>query len=124
MKLLLASVLLLGACSDKASFEQVPVVGLPCAAAGQQLVHKIVMEATRDGGTLRMTHSGGWSDGRAVTAELPKDAETKLVVRFGVCPDAPCRYPRWIENTQTVSVDTRLDDAKLVVGVPGDHACR
>ncbi len=124
MKLLLASILVLGACSGKASFEQVPVVGLPCTGANQQLVNPIVMEAKRDGGTLRMTHAGGWSDGRAVTAELPKDAETKLVVRFGVCADAQCRDPRWIDNTQTVTVDTRLPDAKLVVGVPGDHACR
>ena len=123
--LLLASLItVVSACSGPQDFEQVPVEGLPCAGAGQQLKQPIVMEATHSDGTLRMTHAGGWSDGRKITASLRKGAETTLQIRFGVCRDPQCRDQTWVGGTQTVTVDTRNDNATLVVGVPGDHACR
>jgi hypothetical protein len=54
---------------------------------------------------------------------LEKDAVTKLEIRFGVCRDTECRDQDWVGGVQHVTVDTRLDDAVLVVGVPGVHDC-
>lgn len=123
--LLLSAVLALAAgCNDQKTFQQVPVVGLPCAAQGQRLQVPLVMEAKHSDGTLRMTYVGGQASDRLHTVGLPKSAETKLEIRFGHCRGVnDCRQPSWIAGTQTVTVDTRLADPQLLVGVPGVHAC-
>lgn len=111
------------ACSGKTEMVKVPVVGLPCSGPGQSLVHPIIMQATHAKGTLSMTYTGPFSDGKPTTVDLAKDTRHALAVKFGVCANVNCTDPRWIQAEQQVQVDTSKPSPALTVAVPGDHAC-
>lgn len=116
--------LALTACSGKVEMVQVPVTGLPCSTTGQALQRPLMMEAKHGTGTTRLIYGGAGTNPHPTTIDLAKGKEHALTIRFGACPDAGCREPRWLDGETKITVDTRLADARLVVGVPGEHPCQ
>lgn len=115
-------------CNDKTTFESVPVVGLPCAKTNEALVHPLLLDVKHPRGRLTREYSGG-----PVTLSLEKDAVSKLAIKLGVCRYKnesattfviDCSNVKWVGGEQTLTVDTRLPDAQVVLGAPGEHACK
>lgn len=113
----------LSACNDKTENVKVAVVGLPCGGPGQSLAHPIIMQATHAKGTLSMTYTGPFTDGKPTTVDLAKGTRHALSVKFGVCANVSCSDPRWFQAEQQVQVDTSQPSPTLTVAVPGDHPC-
>lgn len=107
-------------------FVQAKIVGLPCAAPGQQLVVPLLLAHTHANGKGLQLYRGGMV--RPETLSIEKGKKQTFKVRLAACPDgqvtACAQRNEWIGGEQTVDVDGTVADPTVVIAVAGEHACQ
>ena len=99
------------ACKDKHEFVQAPIIGLPCAAKGQQLAMPLLISAEHASGKLLQIYIGG--NVRPETMSIEKGKKQTMKVRLAACPQingtidtkACAERAEWIGGEQSVEVD-------------------
>ncbi len=107
-------------------FVQAKIVGLPCAAPGQQLVVPLLISHTHANGKGLQVYMGGMA--RPETISIEKGKKQTFKVRLAACPDARteecAKRNEWIGGEQTIDIDGTVPDPTVVIAVAGDHPCR
>jgi len=127
--LVAASSSALPSCKDKHEFVQAPILGLPCAAKGQQLVVPLLISAQHDDGKLLQIYIGG--NVRPETMSIEKGKKQTMKVRLAACPQinstidtrACAERADWIGGEQSVEVDGTAAAPTVVLAVAGEHPC-
>jgi hypothetical protein len=110
---------------------QVPIVGAPCPTG--RLVTTIWIHGETDAFASGASYSGGGPTApgvprRPTTLGLPIDGTVEVRVRIGTCRAVSghwdCQDPAWLGGVQIVTVDTEAPNPELLLGFPGEHACR
>jgi hypothetical protein len=107
-------------------FVQAKIVGLPCAAPGQQLAVPLLIAHTHATGKGLQLYQGGMV--RPETISIEKGKKQTFKVRLAECPDgqtkACAERNNWIGGEQTIDIDGTVPDPTVVIAVAGDHPCK
>jgi hypothetical protein len=116
---------------DVVDVTQVRIVGAPCPTG--RLETTIWIHAETGGFAAGRGYTGGGPTTPGVersplTIGLPVDGTVEVRVRIGTCRAVgghwDCQNPAWLGGVQIVTVDTEAPSPEMLLGFPGEHACR
>ncbi len=113
-------------CNGSHSFVQATIVGLPCAAPGQELEVPLVISNVHASGKGLQLYKGGMARPESMTIE--KGKKQLLKVRLALCPDGQIKScaerNEWLGAEQLIEADGTVANPSVMLAVVGSHPCK
>lgn len=113
-------------CNDSHTFVQARIIGLPCAAPGQELEVPLLIANTHSNGKGLQLYKGGMV--RPESMAIEKGKKQFFTVKIASCPSGQitscAERNEWIGAPQRIEVDGTAAAPTVTLALAGDYPCK